>query len=37
MLDTVHLHPPAVLKDLEEATNAIDFTMGSNPLTGSLF
>jgi len=36
MLDTVHLHPPTVLKDLEEATNAIDFTMGSDHLTGSL-
>src|SRR5579859_1247635 len=36
MLDTVHLHPPMVLKDLEEATNAIDFTMGSDHLTGSL-
>jgi len=36
MLDTVHLHPPTVLKDLEEATNAIGFTMGSDYLTGSL-
>ncbi len=36
MLDTVHLHPSAVLKDLEEATNAIGFTMGSDHLTGSL-
>src|ERR1700687_3375134 len=36
MLDTVNLHPPAVLKDLEEATQAIGFTMGSDHLTGSL-
>lgn len=36
MLDTVQLHPPAVLKDLEEATQAIGFTMGSDHLTGSL-
>ena len=36
MLDTANLHPPSVLKDLEEATNAIGFTMGSDHLTGSL-
>ena len=36
MLDTVHLHPPAVLKDLEEGANAIGFTIGSDHLTGSL-
>ena len=36
MLDTVHLHPPTALKDLEEATSAIGFTMGSDHLTGSL-
>ena len=36
MLDTENLHPPAVLKDLEEATSAIGFTMGSDHLTGSL-
>ena len=36
MLDTVNLHAPALLKDLEEATRAIGFTMGSDHLTGSL-
>jgi predicted O-methyltransferase YrrM len=36
MLDTVGLNPPAVLKDMEEATKAIDFTMGSDAMTGSL-
>src|ERR1700680_5083356 len=36
MLDTVNLHAPAVLQDLEEATRAIGFTMGSDHLTGSL-
>ena len=36
MLDTVNLHPPTVLKELEEATRAIGFTMGSDHLTGSL-
>jgi predicted O-methyltransferase YrrM len=36
MLDTVNLHPPTVLKDLEEATKAIGFTMGSDHRTGSL-
>ena len=36
MLDTVNLHPPAVLKDIEEATRSIGFTMGSDHLTGSL-
>jgi predicted O-methyltransferase YrrM len=36
MLDTVQLDPPVVLKDLEEATSAIGFTMGSDHLTGSL-
>jgi predicted O-methyltransferase YrrM len=36
MLDTVHLNPPTVLKDLEEGASAIGFTMGSDHLTGSL-
>lgn len=36
MLDTVNLHPPSVLKDLEEATRSIKFTMGSDLQTGSL-
>ena len=36
MLDTVNLKLPPILKDLEEATNAIGFTMGSDHLTGSL-
>ena len=36
MLDTVNLHPPTVLQDLEEATQAIGFTIGSDHLTGSL-
>src|SRR2546429_8307604 len=36
MLDTVNLNPPAVLKDIEEATKNIGFTMGSDLMTGSL-
>jgi predicted O-methyltransferase YrrM len=36
MLDTVNLNPPSVLKDIEEATRSIDFTLGSDLLTGSL-
>src|SRR5260370_37771393 len=36
MLDTVNLNPPSVLKDIEEATRAIGFTIGSDLLTGSL-
>jgi predicted O-methyltransferase YrrM len=36
MLDIVNLNPPVVLKELEEATRAIGFTMGSDHLTGSL-
>ncbi len=36
MLDTVHLHPPTALKDLEEGAAAIGFTIGSDHLTGSL-
>lgn len=36
MLDTVNLNPPAVLKDIEEATRNIGFTMGSDLQTGSL-
>ncbi len=36
MLDTVNLHPPLVLKDIEEATKSIDFTIGSDHQTGSL-
>ena len=36
MLDTVNLNPPAALKDIEEATKSIGFTMGSDQQTGSL-
>jgi predicted O-methyltransferase YrrM len=36
MLDTVNINPPAVLKDIEEATKNIGFTMGSDLQTGSL-
>src|SRR5579875_878296 len=36
MLDTVQLNPPAVLKEMAEATKAIGFTMGSDMQTGSL-
>ncbi len=36
MLDTINLNPPPLLKDIEEATKAINFTMGSDLLTGSL-
>ncbi len=36
MLDSVTLNPPSILKDIEEATRAIGFTMGSDLLTGSL-
>ena len=36
MLDTVNLNPPAVLKNIEEATKSIGFTMGSDQQTGSL-
>jgi predicted O-methyltransferase YrrM len=36
MLDTVNLNPPSVLKDIEEATRSIGFTLGSDLLTGSL-
>jgi len=36
MLDTNDLNPPTVLKDIQEATASIGFTMGSDLLTGSL-
>jgi predicted O-methyltransferase YrrM len=36
MLDTSNLVTPAALKDIAEATQAINFTMGSDLLTGSL-
>ena len=36
MLDTINLNPPAVLKNIEEATKSIGFTMGSDQQTGSL-
>jgi len=36
MLDTVNLNPPVALKDIEEATKNIGFTMGSDQQTGSL-
>ncbi len=32
MLDTVNLNPPSVLKDIEEATRAIGFTIGMREL-----
>lgn len=36
MLDTVQLNPPLIVQEIEEATRAIGFTMGSDLLTGSL-
>ncbi len=36
MLDTVQLNPPVIVPKIEEATQAIGFTMGSDLLTGSL-
>lgn len=36
MLDTVHLNPPLIIGEIEEASRAIGFTMGSDLLTGSL-
>ena len=36
MLDTVQLNPPTIIYEIEEATKAIGFTMGSDHLTGSL-
>lgn len=36
MLDTVHLNPPLIIEEIEEASRAIGFTMGSDLLTGSL-
>ena len=36
MLDTVQLNPPLIIQEIEEATKAISFTMGSDLLTGSL-
>lgn len=36
MNDTINLHPPAVLQQIEAATKAIGFTMASDHLTGSL-
>jgi predicted O-methyltransferase YrrM len=36
MNDTINLHPPSILKQIEEATKAIGFTMASDHLTGSL-
>ena len=36
MLDTSNLNPPSILKNIEEATTSIGFTMGSDWLTGSL-
>lgn len=36
MLDTVQLNPPVIIHEIEEATKAIGFTMGSDLLTGSL-
>ena len=36
MLDTIHLNPPLIIQEIEEATRVISFTMGSDLLTGSL-
>ena len=36
LMSGMHLNPPPVLKDIEEATASIGFTMGSDHLTGSL-
>ena len=36
MLDTIQLNPPLIIQEIEEATNAMGFTMGSDLLTGSL-
>ena len=36
MNDTNNLNPPVILKQIEEATKAIGFTMASDHLTGSL-
>jgi predicted O-methyltransferase YrrM len=36
MLETTNLRPPAVLKDLEQASAAIGFTLSSDTLTGAL-
>jgi len=36
MLDANDLNPPSILKDIQEATASIGFTMGSDLLTGSL-
>ena len=36
MFETIHLLPPSVVKGIEEATQALRFTMASDPLTGSL-
>jgi len=34
MLDVNDLNPPSILKDIQEATASIGFTMGSDLLTG---
>jgi len=36
LMGGMHLNPPLVVKDIEEATASIGFTMGSDHLTGSL-
>src|SRR5579884_3589424 len=36
MLDIVNLHPPPVLKELEDEARVIHFTMGSDYQTGAL-
>jgi len=36
MLDANNLNPPSILKDIQEATASIGFTMGSDIHTGSL-
>ena len=35
MLDTVQLNSPSIIQEIEEATKAIGFAMGSDLLTGS--
>src|SRR5690349_202118 len=36
LMGGMHLNPPPIVKDIEEATASIGFTMGSDHLTGSL-
>jgi len=36
LMDGTHLYPPPIMKDIEDATASIGFTLGSDHLTGSL-